>query len=58
MGDSKLLGTIPDSLGRISSLIFLKIYNTKVGGTIPSSLSTITNLQVIQFQNTLLSKLI
>ena len=51
---NNLVGTIPDELGKLTSLTKLNLGENKLSGTIPSSLNTLTNLTYVQLNDNML----
>ncbi|KAJ9686935.1 hypothetical protein PVL29_015684 [Vitis rotundifolia] len=48
---NNLNGTIPDTLGKLTKLRFLRLNNNALTGTIPMSLTTVMTLQVLDLSN-------
>ena len=50
-----LTGTIPSSIGSLTSLQYLKVYKNSLSGTIPSSIGSLTSLQQLYLYGNSLS---
>jgi Leucine-rich repeat (LRR) protein len=49
LNDSKLEGTIPESLGNVATLTHIYIASNSFQGPVPTSVASLPNLQVVNF---------
>ncbi|XP_004308929.1 PREDICTED: probable LRR receptor-like serine/threonine-protein kinase At3g47570-like [Fragaria vesca subsp. vesca] len=55
LGGNQIVGTIPETLGNLNSLIFLGLENNLFTGIIPSSFGKLQNLQILSLSTNRLS---
>ena len=52
---NKLIGTIPSSIGLVTTLRFLSLTQNRISGTIPASLADLTSLESLDWEDSSLS---
>jgi hypothetical protein len=55
LGNNKLVGSIPNSVGSLSSLITLDLSSNLLVGTIPANLGLLQSLAILKLQNNFLT---